>query len=469
MSYIQQAILQGFQSHVASHFKLGPGLNVITGPTDSGKTALIRAIRWLAFEDQTKPNYVNQTVGSIEVTVVMDDGAAVTKRRKGTKTSYEIILPGQPPTIFEKAEIPEEVTKILGLAAQKFGVLETQLNFSYQLEEPFLISKPASNGAMILGKLAGTEVVDLAIKSVAKETYAHNQEKLQAAKAIEKLKGELAAYADLPDQIETLEAAEYLLGKIELAVARATKLKQLQTAFLDASTKQANAAATVERLAIIPTLVVEVQKIEKDLQRRETLQVLTKRYGDLIAKMESVKQLLTKLAIVESLSKTLADVERLAVRRSSLFNLSTLYDKNLQEVNRTTAILAKMEGIAVAADILAGVTGKQVRVDRLKSLQAAYSKASTEFDRLNKLTLYVALVEDAAGMIPALEKAQARQQRLKDFKARYTVKAATYEQAKNRAEEKRAEEVVARLELKRLWAEIKVCPTCEQPLQGVTI
>ena len=42
---IQEVTIEGYQSHTNSTFRLSPGLTVITGPSDAGKTAIIRALR----------------------------------------------------------------------------------------------------------------------------------------------------------------------------------------------------------------------------------------------------------------------------------------------------------------------------------------------------------------------------------------------------------------------------------------
>lgn len=41
---IQEVTIEGYQSHTNSTFRLSPGLTVITGPSDAGKTAIIRAL-----------------------------------------------------------------------------------------------------------------------------------------------------------------------------------------------------------------------------------------------------------------------------------------------------------------------------------------------------------------------------------------------------------------------------------------
>ena len=63
---IASVIIQGFQSHVDSLFNLSSGLTVLTGPTDSGKTAFIRAIRWVAFNEPVGDSFVNQAAGEIK-------------------------------------------------------------------------------------------------------------------------------------------------------------------------------------------------------------------------------------------------------------------------------------------------------------------------------------------------------------------------------------------------------------------
>lgn len=47
MSYIKKLVVDNFQSHEHTEVEFGPGLNVIVGPSDHGKSALVRALRWL--------------------------------------------------------------------------------------------------------------------------------------------------------------------------------------------------------------------------------------------------------------------------------------------------------------------------------------------------------------------------------------------------------------------------------------
>lgn len=178
---IQEVTIEGYQSHTNSTFRLSPGLTVITGPSDAGKTAIIRALRWFAFNEPTGEAFlhtirnpdgsVKEAVDQVKVSVTFDNGITITKTRRKGKTTY---THSAFPTAWEKAEIPPEIKETLGLVKQQYGDFETCLNFAFQLDAPFMLSESASVGAKVLGKLAGTEIVDKSISEVNKKTPAYN-------------------------------------------------------------------------------------------------------------------------------------------------------------------------------------------------------------------------------------------------------------------------------------------------------
>ena len=175
---IQEVTIEGYQSHTNSTFRLSPGLTVITGPSDAGKTAIIRALRWFAFNEPTGEAFlhtirnpdgsVKEAVDQVKVSVTFDNGITITKTRRKGKTTY---THSAFPTAWEKAEIPPEIKETLGLVKQQYGDFETCLNFAFQLDAPFMLSESASVGAKVLGKLAGTEIVDKSISEVNKKTH----------------------------------------------------------------------------------------------------------------------------------------------------------------------------------------------------------------------------------------------------------------------------------------------------------
>ena len=89
---IQEVTIEGYQSHTNSTFRLSPGLTVITGPSDAGKTAIIRALRWFAFNEPTGEAFlhtirnpdgsIKEAVDQVKVSVTFDNGITITKTRR---------------------------------------------------------------------------------------------------------------------------------------------------------------------------------------------------------------------------------------------------------------------------------------------------------------------------------------------------------------------------------------------------
>ncbi|KMQ17884.1 AAA family ATPase [Bacillus mycoides] len=389
LANINEIFVEGFQSHTNSHFNLGNGLNVITGPSDSGKTSIIRAVRWVAFNEPQGEAFVNESVGHATVAIHLDSGITISKHRRKGKTSYRIQTdPGDEGSVFEKSEVPEEVKQLLGITKQTFGDFVTVLNFAFQLEAPFLISETPSSGAKVLGKLAGTEAVDLAVKSVSKDTYAARQERLLAEKEIERLAGNLLEYLDVDDKVQQLKTAESLMEHVEELYKKKEVLLQLQTQQHVAFEKFRVAFVEDERLSKVPVLIQILEQTEKDQQRLQTLLDLQKRYESLSTAKKTLTETLKQFDGLVEVSNLLQDSTKSEERYSLLSILSQNYKKYsqaLQDVQLQLGRLTVIENIDVAV-----IEEEVKKTDELNKLfvqhsvvKHRYEKSSMDVERLS--------------------------------------------------------------------------------------
>ena len=60
MIAIDKIILENFQSHKYSELEFVEGLNAIIGSTDSGKTAIFRAIKWALYNEPQGDYFVRE-------------------------------------------------------------------------------------------------------------------------------------------------------------------------------------------------------------------------------------------------------------------------------------------------------------------------------------------------------------------------------------------------------------------------
>ncbi|MFJ5716587.1 AAA family ATPase [Neobacillus sp. NPDC093127] len=396
MANIEAVVIKGFQSHVESTFNLCPGLNVITGPSDAGKTAIIRAVRWVSLNEPTGEAYVNQSVGEAEVRLVLDTGQIITKRRRKGKTSYLVQRDsGDDGSLFEKSEVPEEVKAVLGITKQTFGDFEAALNFAFQLDPPFLISETASAGAKVLGKLAGTEAVDMAVKAVNKDTVAFRNERSQANREVERINGDLLLYAGIDEAKEHLDLAEMVLQQIESNHNKSENLKELRQSFAVYTGQKDIFSAKLDKLAVLPEITAVLNGTEKAQRRFETLLDLLTRYNHLDS---MISLLQSKMSVFSGLTVAADSVEVISDNQDKMSLLTSLYKeyKKYDElVNKNNEILLHLQDLESASSRLWQIKNHNYPfVNDLKTVNVKYEDVArrSELAR-NALERFIGLTE----------------------------------------------------------------------------
>jgi len=146
--------LSNFQSHKASHLEFDPGVNVIIGPSDSGKTAIIRALRWLVWNRPSGDAFRSTWGGDTKASILIEN--CLIGRGKGKQEEY--FLEDTNFKAFGK-EVPEEITKTLNL---------NDVNLQSQLDSPFLLSNSPGEVAKHFNRVAHLDQIDEGLSKVQK-------------------------------------------------------------------------------------------------------------------------------------------------------------------------------------------------------------------------------------------------------------------------------------------------------------
>jgi exonuclease SbcC len=216
---ILKARLINFQKHTDTPVNFSPDLNVITGKSDSGKTALKRSIHWVLFNAPiAEKDYRRWGTKETTVTLWLDNGFEVERTRTDTLNRYILRKEGCTDLIFDAVgkEIPEAVRKVIEVGLLEIDETKLNLNIAEQQGFPFLLDCPPSFRAKLFNKLTGNELLDKIFSFL-------NKEKLRIQKDI-KSKEELSIsqesqraecekeYTPLK---EKQESASVLLAKIQ--------------------------------------------------------------------------------------------------------------------------------------------------------------------------------------------------------------------------------------------------------------
>ena len=150
---IQRLQIKNFKSHKKTDIVFSPGVNIIVGESDSGKSAIIGALKWLITNRPVGDSFRSTWGGDTEVGIDIDDQFIV--RFKSDKENKYISFDQQFHAI--KTEVPEEVRSALNM---------NEVNLQTQFESHFLLSRSAGEVAQHFNKVAHLDKIDLGLQNV---------------------------------------------------------------------------------------------------------------------------------------------------------------------------------------------------------------------------------------------------------------------------------------------------------------
>lgn len=148
--------IKGIQSHLDTMIKFTPGLNVITGSTDVGKSTVMRAFLWTIKNkpsgDSLRNWYLDEDDEiSSEIGI---NGQEVVKVRKNNSNFY---LFGEHKFEALKTNVPSEIEEVFNLS---------DFNIQTQHNPYCLINDSPGERARKLNELVGLDVIDKLFKNL---------------------------------------------------------------------------------------------------------------------------------------------------------------------------------------------------------------------------------------------------------------------------------------------------------------
>ncbi len=324
---IRKLVLENFMAHARTEVALGPGMTVLTGPNNIGKSALVEAIRCLATNPAPKAQIRHGAKEArVEAHVEDEDGqvTVVAWVRHKNWAKYEILQPGaEEPEVFAKlgkSGVPDEVRAALRLdpVALETGQ-DVDVHIGNQREPIFLLNLPPSNAAAFFA--ASTESAHLlAMQDVLKNRVREaKREERDLSGRMAGLETDLDALSGLPDLTLAVERAVEQEREIQEKERVLPPLADLLQGLENLSSAAGRATERGKALAALvppaePALVRGlVQTMENMAQLESDLQGLSARQHGL-----STLTGPPKIAEVKDLARVAADLSRLSAQAGRL-------------------------------------------------------------------------------------------------------------------------------------------------------
>ena len=324
---LKNLTIQNFQSHRETKLDFVDGINVIYGLSQSGKSAILRALNWIVFNRPSGFKFHSHFATPEEptqVSVLLDDKEIISI--KGFKdTVYKIN--GECFRSFGTS-LPIPVVKTFDLS---------QINFANQLDPPFLVTNTPGEIGKIFNQLTKAEQVDkwisslttkinesntvLKIKNKEKDEAEIQLKKLAVVDQIEPLMNRYIKYTERSQSlIETIEYTEELQNEILNIQSwiKSIKIKKIESLYsdlcdtFDGTKKHNEVIKMLEELSIKEKQISKLKIVADEvIPIFNKLEVAEKKKTLLNINLKTLCSLNLKLNEINSLEKILNSVHPL--------------------------------------------------------------------------------------------------------------------------------------------------------------
>lgn len=296
---ISTIIIKNFQSHRHTVLNLDEHVNVILGSSDVGKTAILRALGWVFFNEPQGTAFIRAGETSTSVELIYSDGYSVKRIRNKKFNGYYINHPDfdEPKKLSGfGSSVPEEIQEITRV--RKFEIadkIESPITYQTQLEGAFLLSESSIKKAKAIGAISNVNIIDRAIQIANSNIKDFRKNINTSEEALKNSEEQIKEYDNLDERKQNLEKVKNLYSEL----------------------------------------------IQKN-KMNENLSVLNQRLDNNIERIKAEENTIKSLSFVDETYKTYYKLNSLLIKGADYYNKfmnlrnnEALYETNMKIINNT--------------------------------------------------------------------------------------------------------------------------------------
>lgn len=233
----------GFQAHNELSLELGQ-ISCLVGPSDSGKSSVLRALRWLATNRPTGDSFIHKG-SKVASTCLQIDGHTITRTRGNGVNALQ--LDGETYPTLGTGPIPQTISDLLNLSESAFAL---------QHDSPYLFGRTAGEVSRDLNNVVNLTLIDSTLANAASAVRKAKTEADVAERRLQEARQRrdtLTWVAEADKAMQALEQSYTALetnrlqqAKIAVTLQKATKCQEAIVNATNArlATEKAIAAAT---------------------------------------------------------------------------------------------------------------------------------------------------------------------------------------------------------------------------------
>jgi len=321
----------GFQGYDDFMISLSPGVNVIVGPSDTGKSSILRLLTWI-FKNRPRGDGFRNTrlkkKDSVIGSVGFDNGEWVS-REKGTKNQYTISTFNDPLKAL-RTDVPTEVSEIT-------KIKDVNLQSQHPSEQYFMLTESPGQVAKLFNKVAGLTIMDDALKEINTSVRANKAECDSINKRIEKK----------TEQVENLnwviEAQEMIDDLLEKEYKLEEKINKFNTIDSILVSYYSTLDDLYKKYNNLPKALNEIEVLQ---ERNDTLHKNKADYDSWYLLRSSIKLTLSQLESTETLEKAKNEFLTLSSKDNhieQLINKMYKIERIIKDINLLSKYIERTE------------------------------------------------------------------------------------------------------------------------------
>lgn len=476
MKHIKTVHIKNFQSHADTTIDLDRGLNILVGGSDQGKTAVIRALRWVMFNEPRGTGFIRVGETRCEVTLTLSDETRISRIRDEAQriNRYVIQAPDRDEQIFEKfnKDVPLEIQRELGVNPlwidRDRGF---ELNIARQLDSPFLLDETGSTRAKVIGRIANLHILDAAQRDVLKDIKNLGKTKANLEEETASLQAKIKEYDDLPEKENQLKELKRILDQVALLENKLSRLDSIRLRAEKARTALEDSEKIINQLNRVEYVNRVLQNCLETSAKLKMTVNLSERINSVNTRLITCTNKINELENIPLCAEIHSQIESLALLLASIKRIDKAIDTNGSKLEALRAVVEGTANIRQGNDKIQNLYELRHEGIRLQELRRRvkliYETINRRNIQLNNLQTELARL----GQIRNLEETNQKFKQLWEQFNNLIDLDRRYQSAQNKSEVsgRRLETMEQRLQkLANDYVDVLTragrCPTCHSPI-----
>lgn len=420
---IKNLEIKNFENHEHTILDFSNGFNLICGPSNSGKSSILRALQVVLY-NQWNPRSLR--LGEKKCTIILTTERGTVKVERGNQINQWTINPvNGPPQFFNKPgiQVIPEVADIVGIRFVKLGNFLIRPNIMDQLEGHFMLSSlegedvSGSTRAQVIDEISGLAGMEELVKKISLDNIRNTKE----IKRIE---------VDLKE-LEKSKHDSSLIEKEQKIVDQSTKLIELAKENLNIRAEVINIKHNID------SIVCDINTNKSKLST----------YPDLDSVSEKIKN---AIEIVELLTEA--------------NNILESHFKTFSELKNNRLCMDKMPDILKAESYLLSASELFIKINTIKELFKGYNDIKNQNERDKTIFKKMVNMDSIDNLLMNIEEKSISSQNALSLLNKHSSNSNDLKQIIQKVKSIDVDIDKVETDLKDIILSIELCPICLKPV-----